>query len=290
MPLWTGTGSGEWENFDITFIAISEDLRFYSSGGANGYVTFDDIILDSGPAETIGPEMKAVFEALLPPGAIWRPRESGDFDHLLDGMGDNAQEVYEFIDAIAHVRDPRVTSLLADLEREYGISVNEALTEAERRAALAAEKYAIPSPMSWENMQVALRAHGFADIIVTPNDPAVDPALIDGELLVNGPVYSRQSPAYLMQCGGEFAYCGNGKALCGYFVNIGRILFEYSIPELSIYWRFFFFVGGAASGWPSSPYVEHYNVASGRLEELKRLILKYKPVRSWCVLNAGYPE
>jgi hypothetical protein len=137
-------------------------------------------------------------------------------------------------------------------------------------------------------LQNALQAAGFTDIVVIPNDPAVDPSLIDGELLVNGPIYSAQNPAYLMQCGGDFAYCGNGKAVLGYFVNIGRILFEYSIPALSPYWRFFFFVGGAASGWPDTPAIAPYTIPASREEELKRLILKFKPVRSWCVLNAGY--
>jgi hypothetical protein len=288
--LWQGTHQYEfaWESFDVTFTATSEELRLYCYGSSDHSVLFDDLICDGGPAPAVGPKMKAVFEALLPPGAIWRPREGGDFDHLLDGMGDGAQTVYEFIDAIARTRDPRETTILSDLEKEYGITPNSELTEAVRRVALAAIKYAIPTPASWEHLQTFLRASGFDDIVVTPNDPAIDPSLIDGELLVNGPVYSRQSPAYLMECAGDFACCGNGKAVCGYFVNIGRILFEYSIPALSPYWRFFFFVGGAASGWPESPAIEQYVIPEGRTEELKRLILRYKPLRSWCVMNAEF--
>jgi hypothetical protein len=105
---------------------------------------------------------------------------------------------------------------------------------------------------------------------------------------VNGAAYSSQSPAYLMECEGDFAYAGNGKAVCGYFINIRRNEIEYQIPIASRYWRFFFFVGGAASGWPSSPAIARYTIPAGRLEEIKRLILRYKPLRSWCIMNAGY--
>jgi hypothetical protein len=232
--------------------------------------------------------MKGFFEVLLPPGAIWQPRPDGDFDKFIDGMGNNAQVSYEYIDLLGYIRDPRRTSVLEDLEKEYGILTNDELSELTRRVALAATKYAIPNTASWEHLQDRLRAAGFDDIIVNPNDPAIDPALIDGSLIVNGTTYSAQGPAYLMECNGDFAFCGNGKAVCGYFINNRRIETEYPIPPSSPYWRFFFFVGGAASGWPSSPSIAHYTVEAGRLEELKRLILKYKPIRSWCILNAGY--
>lgn len=233
-------------------------------------------------------KMKAFFEVLLPPGAIWQPRPDGDFDNFIDSMGGNAQAAYEYIDELGYVRDPRRTTILEDLEKEFGILTNTELSEITRRIALAATKYAIPNTASWEHMQDRLRAAGFDDIVVTPNDPAVDPALIDGSLVVNGTTYSAQGPAYLMECNGEFAFCGNGKAVCGYFINNRRTETEYSIPPFSPYWRFFFFVGGAASGWPSSPAIAYYTVEAGRLEELKRLILRYKPIRSWCILNAGY--
>ena len=65
-------------------------------------------------------EMKSVFEALLPEGAIWKPKPDGDFDRLLAGMGDNAQLLYEFNESLAHLRDPRRTAILRDLEKEYG--------------------------------------------------------------------------------------------------------------------------------------------------------------------------
>lgn len=233
-------------------------------------------------------EMKAVFEALLPPGAIWRPKPDGDFDRLLGGMGDNAQEIYEYIEALAHLRDPRRTTILSDLEKEYGVLTIATLTELERREQLAGIKYAIPDTASWELVQDKLRAAGFDGIIVTPNDPAVDPDLITGELLVNGPVYIQQNPLYLAQANGDNMFAGNGLAVAGYFINIGRTEFEYEIPDLWRYWRYVFFVGGAASGWPGSPAIATYNVDYRKEQLLKRLILKYKPLRSWAVLVVNY--
>ena len=229
--------------------------------------------------------MKAVLEALLPHGALWRPRPGGDFDRLLDGMGDNAQEVYDFLDALAHIRDPRRSELLADLEKEFGITTNEQLTEAIRRVALAAAVYAKPSPMSFDNLQDALRASGFEDIYVSPNDPAQDPDGYLGVWVVNGPIYDNQAPAYIMQCGGERAYCGNGLALLGYFINIARTMREYDTPP-EPWWPLVFFVHGDSGAWPIEPLIEPYECPHERYDDLVRLILKYKPMHSWGILIA----
>ena len=233
-------------------------------------------------------EMKAVLEALLPDGAIWKPKPDGDFDRLLAGMGDNAQLPYEWLDSLAQLRNPRRPPILSDLEKEYGQLTNTDLTEAERRTQLAAVKYAIPDTASWELVQDKLRAAGFDAIVVTPNDPAIDPNLISGELLVNGPIYTEQKPGYLAQANGDNMFAGNARAIAGYFLNIERTAHVYSIPSIWRYWRFVFFVGGVASGWPGAPAIATYNVDANKEQLLKRLILTYKPLRSWCVLVANY--
>ncbi len=233
-------------------------------------------------------EMKAVYEALLPDGAIWQPKTGGDFDNLLAGIGDNAQVVYEFLDSIASIRDPRKTPILSDLEKEYGVLTNTDLTEAERRTQLVGIKYAKPDTASDDLVQDKLRAAGFDNIVVTSNDPAIDPDLISGELLVNGPIYIEQKPGYLAQANGDNTFAGNALAIAGYFLNIERTAHIYEIPDLWRYWRFIFFVGGAASGWPGSPAIATYNVDANREQQLKTLILKYKPLHSWCILVVNY--
>jgi len=229
-------------------------------------------------------QMKAVFESLLPPGAIWNPKPGGDFDHLLDGIGDNAQAVYEELEALADIRNPRQTPILSDLEKEYGVLTNVELSEAERRELLAGVKYVKPTTASFDHLQDNLRAAGFAGIIVTPNDPAIDPALITGDLIVNGPIITEQTSGYLMQAGGAQAYAGHVNAVAGYFRNIVRTEHVYVLPSDFLAWRFIFFVGGAASGWPGAPAIATYSVDYKLETELVRLILKYKPLHSWAVL------
>lgn len=233
-------------------------------------------------------EMKAVYEALLPSGAIWRAKPGGDFDNLLVGMGDNAQEVYDFLDSIASIRDPRKTPILSDLEKEYGVLTNTNLTVAERREQLIGIKYAKPDTASDDLVQDKLRAAGFDNIVVTKNNPAIDPDLITGELLINGPIYTEQTPGYLAQANGDNTFAANGLAISGYFLNIERTAHVYTIPDLWRYWRYVFFVGGAASGWPGAPAIATYNVDADREQQLKSLILKYKPLRSWCILVVNY--
>lgn len=233
-------------------------------------------------------EMKAVLEALLPPGEIWKPKPDGDFDHLLDGMGENAQVIFEFLDALAQIRNPRRTPILTDLEKEYGELTNTALTEADRRTQLAGVKYALPDTASDDLVQDKLQAAGFDNIVVTSNDPAIDPALITGELLVNGPIYETQAPGYLAQANGDNMFAGNARAVAGYFINIERTAHVYNLPTPWRYWRYVFFVGGVASGWPGSPAIATYNVDADKEQLLKRLIFKYKPLHSWCVLVVNY--
>jgi hypothetical protein len=232
--------------------------------------------------------MRAVIDSLLPDGSIWQPAPGGDLDNLLDGMGDNAQVLYDFLNAIASIRDPRKTTILSDLEKEYGVLTNEFLTEQERRDQLVGIKYAKPDTASDDLLQDKLRAAGFDGIIVTSNDPAIDPALITGELLVNGPIVIEQTPQYLAQANGDNTFAGNGIAIAGYFVNIGRTFHEYDLPSEWRYWRYIFFVGGAASGWPGAPAIATLDIDYKREEALKTLILKYKPLHSWCVLVVDF--
>ena len=228
--------------------------------------------------------MKAVFEALLPDGAFWRFKPDGDFDKLLSGMGDNAQEMYDFLKTIAYQRDPYRTELLSDLEKEYGLITDERLTEEERRDQLASIVYAKPGTGSYDYLQERLNLAGF-DVIVTPNDPAINPNLFIGsdfltvangdnayagyhedisglpilavagygpqgaELLVNGDIFV-QSVNYVMQANGDYAYAGNSRAVAGYYFNITRTKIEYTVPKDPYRWNYIFFVGGEASSWP----------------------------------------
>lgn len=228
-----------------------------------------------------------IFEAMLPPG--W-PKPTGDFAKLLAGIAEERNDIHDLFAALAYVRDPRNTTLLEDLEKEFGVITDTNLTEAERRARLVTIKYALPNTASWEHLQNTLVDAGFTDALVIPNSPTIDPALItNGELIVNGTIYTEQTPAYYMAAGSDIAYAGHDRAYAGYFLVMDRTLKEYDTGDVSQRWRFVFFIGSAKAGsWPSSPAVTDLDVPSEKEAFLKYLILKHKPTHSWCVLCANY--
>lgn len=218
-------------------------------------------------------QFRKVIQALLPDGVIWNAVEDGDFEKINDGIAENVESVYNFLKKLSSIRDPFTTLLLSDLEKEYGVVSDSNITEEERRAALAAIKYAKPGSASFTNLQSILREAGF-DVTVYPNNPPVDPAtLLDegfqmvaggdlafagdpeayaglsgGYLLVNGENYF-STIRYDMEANGASAFAGEPTAVAGYFLGIDQDPFEYEIPVSSERWHYIFFIGGDVYGW-----------------------------------------
>jgi hypothetical protein len=220
-------------------------------------------------------EMKESLRGLLPNGPIWNPKPSGDFDKLLDGMGENAQALYEFLATLKVIRDPYQTNMLPDLEREYGIVTNTDKSDTDRRNAVAQKRYAVKGHGSLSDLQEALDNAGF-NLIVHENNPPIDPnsyfslsfqtiagetlaqagepdALAGmfgfGELIVNGPWYDVQEPEYFVQAGETDMEAGEPEALAGNYNNIKELFDSYIIGTDPTKWRFIFFVAGAFTGW-----------------------------------------
>ena len=145
--------------------------------------------------------MRAAIESILPPGAAWQPAPDGDLDKMFDGMAENWEIIRLFLEQLADVRNPKTTIFLEDLEKEFGVFSNETQTEAERRAILTPRVFARESNGSVDAMQAALDSAEF-DVIVTENNPAVDPNFFLNQ-------------TYEMVCGGETAVCGNENAFIG---------------------------------------------------------------------------
>lgn len=125
--------------------------------------------------------MRAVYDAVMPPGSIWEPEEGEGLDQLLDAMAENSEVVRAYIATLADVRRPSKTALLADLEKEFGIIENTNLTDADRRTQLAAVKFSKGGNGGKDFLEDALQAAGF-DVFVYENDPPVDPGgLLDAE-------------------------------------------------------------------------------------------------------------
>lgn len=265
--------------------------------------------------------MTAVFEALLPDGSVWNPKPGAGLEQLLEGMGAADENVVDFLAALARLRDPATTSILDDLEKEYGIVASTTLTEAERRQALAAIVYQGRSTGSAQNLQSVLQASGF-DVQVHENSPAVDPDLFlnafflmfaegpnayagfipaggppstavagktGGFLLVNG-FSGEQTPLYLAFAGGPSMVADNAIAISGRFDELQIDPVFYPVSNDPDTWPLYFFVGGDATRNVAGELtnIETADVPSNRREEFERIILRYKPIHTWAGLIVNY--
>ena len=265
-------------------------------------------------------KMVDLFKALLPPGSAWKPVPDGDFDRLLHGMTDEAENVFTRGKLLAFIREPLFTPVLSDLEKEYGVATNQNITEDARRNILHSIVYAKRSTGTAQYLQERLQEAGF-DLVVQENSPPVDPVLLittfykmyangsnayagyiplggppstaiagwntQGEWIVNGPIYT-QSIAYSMQASGPFAYAGNSLAISGYFTSMNRDPYIYPSVIEEPYWPLVFFVAKAFPNWPTLTDIEPGQVLAAQRDELRRIILKYKPLGIWGGLIVDY--
>ncbi len=196
-----------------------------------------------------------LIKSLFPEGAIWEPKFDGDFDKLLQGLGEVTQDAIDYTRTIGEIREPESTPILEDLEREFGVKLP-VIEEPIRRARLASRKYVRRRDGTLEQMDFFLQEAGF-DLNIFPNDPAVDPANIGTELLVNN---LRQGDN-----------------------NI------YSIPTDSQHWPLFIFIGGDATfgGGGEITSVDKADVDIRRRHELRNLIMTLKGMGIWVILRVN---
>lgn len=258
------------------------------------------------------PLMKSLIDALLPKGSIWTPKVSGFFEGLLLGLADAFEIVRLKLAELADIRNAKRTTVLDELERDYGVSFNPGLTESERRAALDSRINAIDNTGSAQEMELALQRAGFP-LFVYQNSPAVDPRRFETEYLmyaagenayagvstaiagsfksdivVNGDIVIT-IPEYSMSAGDENAYSGVSTAFAG-ITDQQEGLYEYFLPENPALWPFVFFVGGAAvfSGTGEIISIESVSIDDNRRLELREIVLKYKPTFTWGVLIVNF--
>lgn len=222
---------------------------------------------------------KDVTTSLLPEGPIWVSALGQDFDKFLDGKSENAETMREFLSKLSDIRNPLKTTILEDLEKEFGVGANLALTEAERRAQLLAVKTASNGDGTDTFLEDKLQLSGF-DLFVYQNDPPVDPDTI-------------LSSGFLMFCDSDEAFCGHEDALCGkesgqlLVNNIPFIDSTFTVPVASDTWPSIFFIGGVATRDPGTNEILSIlpaQIPISRSNELLRLIVKYKPFHTWCGL------
>ncbi|MBU1080898.1 MAG: phage tail protein [Spirochaetes bacterium] len=274
--------------------------------------------------------MRQVVDALMPEGSILTPAAGGYLDRLLDGIADNEQAILEAMESLANIRNPWkcAIELLPDLEREFGITPNPALTEKDRRANLALVRYKRRSLGTVAKLQRALDRAGFGaggyGLIVTPNaSPATDPAPIvdnsyqltahaigdeSGAVAGNMGAYAARRGGYYLVNGDSYAarpeypqagqICArafdgtdtlSGKECAGHYTGYALYENEYASPGAAL-WPLVFFVGGivARNADGSIAAVSPVTIPATRRQELHRLILRIKPMGIWAAMIIQY--
>jgi hypothetical protein len=255
--------------------------------------------------------LRTVINKCLPPGSAWKVAPDSDLDNLYDGAAENWEIIRLFLADLKNIRDPQKTSYLDDLELEFGVVDNGTLTEQERRDRLEPIMFNRDVTGTIDDMQAALDGSGFG-MLVHNNDPPVDPSLfIDedfyvycagddafcgnenaicgsagGFLIVNGDI-TIQTPDFDILAGGQNAFCGNQLAICGSFIGTLSTPVLYDVPDNPGYWGLIFFIGGAATRDPVTDEITaiaSVQIPIDRRDELIRLIVKNKPLHSWCGL------
>lgn len=226
---------------------------------------------------------RAVIDALLPSGSLWAVEEGEGLDQLLNGIAECIDPVRADMNSLARIRNPLYTTLLADLEREYGVIPRAGSDESTRCANLAAVKASGNGDGSLDYLQSVLNSAGFS-VQVHANNPPVDPGF-----------FILYQPSAI--CGGDTAICGasamgaqRGELLVNGPVYDDQALLSYQVPATAGYWPLFFFVGGDAvrNGSGELTSIADADVPVERRGELRNLILRCKPMHSWAGLRIQY--
>jgi len=206
--------------------------------------------------------MRQMLDDALPPGLLWEPEEEEKLDQLLDGIADNMEFLRAFLVDIKDIRNPNKTTILSDLEKEYGIPTNSLISEATRRQRLAQLAYREQGTGTIDDLQNVFDNSGFNVFVY---DPAVildqlfqmvagggnayagrDDAFAGrsgGVLLVNGEIFKTRK-IFTSVAGTIYAGIGHG---AGEYDDVIIERIEYPIPTEAGDWPFVFFVGGTAT-------------------------------------------
>lgn len=226
---------------------------------------------------------REIFGSLMPDGPIGVPKVGGDLDKLLEGMGDNLDSLLAFLGDLKNLRNPLLTTFLDELESDYGIVDAGTISDTLRRQRLFSVKTEARCDGSAEYLQERLQSSGF-NIQVHNNDPPSDPSAIlqKPATLVLGSTISMGNPMAVMGA-------TSGELVVNGFVGGSRYE-NWVIPPDDEYWPLIFFAGGDATRDIDGKIISVAKVLLPveRREEIRRLIIKYKPMHTWCGLVVYY--
>lgn len=195
-----------------------------------------------------------VLNATLPEGPIWEIAPGEDLDLIFDAIGEILEDDAANLKLLAFLRNPQLTPILSDLEKEYGVIPNSGLTEQECRDRLSAYVYNRGGAGTIDDMIRAISLlTGLENVNVYANDPAVDPSGLETTLLVNGKDFDS----------------------------------NYTMPTDPGDWPLIFFVAGDVILGGSGEILElKYTQINRELEDdLTTVILRFKPTHSWAGLK-----
>lgn len=198
-----------------------------------------------------------VILSMWPPGTLGNIDTEGDLYKAIKGMAANHKSLYDFLKELAYIREPKLTSYLSDLEKEYGLLPPVVtLSDTSRRENLHGIVYATPSTGAYDYLEQQLQNAGFP-VQVHVNSPAIDPALFfggaGGEMITNNVFYDRT--------------------------------IQEARDDRRV-WSYVFFIGGDALRDETTGEllaVAPIIIPDESRDLFRELVLKYKPLHSWGV-------
>lgn len=254
---------------------------------------------------------RKVIDKAFPSGPPHEPKEDGDYAKWRDATANNFEIIREDVINLKFIRDPSHTPVLDDLEIEFGRIKDNNLSESQRREILESDRFKRATNAQDDDLQTLLDKAGFNLTVYNngPDGPAVDPAiLLDQQFIMQAEgstnYYAGNDLAFAGRTGGvllvneaiveeSFAFfgagtmwAGNDNSAAGVIAGTKRVTINFPIPTNPDDWPFVFFVGGDATFNPdgSIATIEQGLVLSTQQKQLETLILKFKPIYTWCGL------
>lgn len=256
--------------------------------------------------------LKRALDAVWPRGSAWVQKAGGGMEGLLLGISDSLDDVRDKLATLTDIRNAERTEQLDELEIDFGISPDNTLTDAVRRARLDARINADHTAGTRDRLERELQAAGF-DLYVHANSPAVNPlqfgsryrtvagggksfagnpsaiaGLFGAALLVNGAA-ERTVALWRTLAGAPRAIAGNPQAVAGQ-IGTTTTTFEYVLPVNPDAWPFIFFIGGMATrnGAGELNSIAVAEVPDERRAELEETVLRLKGTYTWAVMVVHY--
>jgi hypothetical protein len=250
---------------------------------------------------------------LLPRAKAWSITIGKRLRQFFQGLGNGLNGFRNFVDLIWLDIFPDTTRELTAWEIQFGIIDDGTLTEADRRIRLNTA-WKLHKINTREQVEAVLQDAGFNVYVhewwvpgteaaigvygaATPRNPnqyifgnrvdcgealaACGEALAAcGETLSGNVGYTLVNKISIISrdiipgCGEALAACGEETAVCGYYEIFIETRKVYPIPDSSIYWPYFIYIGGETFG-------DFVNIDTDRREELENLLLKICPTQQW---------